>query len=552
MICLEKLENNMDSLTIGVIGGNEIARSLILASHRIGIFRIAILDENGNNSSAGQISDLSIEGSIQEEDKIRQLASISDVITIVDENVNTETLENLEKEGFNIIPSSSCIKILQNKYNQKLHLNNNNITIAEFNNVDSIEDLFENEYPFILKNKHNNNYYYLINNEEEVNDFILNNNELINNGKIYIEKYINYHKLLSTVVIKTINEIICYPIVEIIQNEDNLCEYVISPCQISNICSNNAEKLVLHSIQTLPGIGVFSIDMFLLQNDAILVHKISPKLKHSGYYTINCCDIDQFEMQLRCVMSLPCFKPNLKVNNSLMINIKAKETKFQSEELFKKSFSIPGSYSYWYNKVPNTIGQINGHIIITGNNMNELIIRSKLLNDLNIDSDINKLIEEKLNILGPEVGIILTDDVDVNYVKEISNIFDKFDISYELTIINPHMSPMKMFNYGQTAIERGLKIIIACNDYNYYISGMISSLTTLPVLSISNNSESFYRLAIPLTIPIACVSNHINAALLSIRILANNNCSHLKEKLDEYILFQEKEMNKKSLLMERK
>jgi phosphoribosylaminoimidazole carboxylase len=544
----------MDSLTVGVIGGNEIGRSLVQASQRIGTCRIAILDENGNNSPAGQISDLSIEGSIHEEDKIRQLASISDLITIADENVNVDILEKLEEEGYIISPSSSCIKILQNKYNQKLHLNNNNISTVEFNNIKSIEDLckndIDNKYPFILKNKnssYNNKDNYLINNKEELDDYINNNNEVINSN-IYLEKYINYNKLLSTIVVKTINDIKCYPIVEIIQNSDQSSQYIIAPCQMSNICSNNAEKIAMNCIQTLPGIGVFTINMFLLQNDTILINKISPKLNHSGYYSINCCDIDQFEMQLRCIMSLPCFKPILKINNSLMINIKAKETKFESEELYKKSFHIPGSYSCWYNKEENIKGQIIGHIIITGNNMNELINTSKFLNDLNIDLEVNILINEKLKILGPEVGIIMSDDVDVNYVKEISDIFDKFEISYELTLISPHITPTRMFNYAHTAIERGLKIIIACNDYNYHLSGVISSLTTLPVISVSTNVES----SLPLTTPIALVSNHINAALLSIRILSNNNYNNIKAKLDEFILFQEKEMNKKSFLMEKK
>ena len=124
----------MDSRTVGVLGGGQLGRMMIEAGHRLGI-RVAILDPGGASSPAGQLADLNIEGSFKDADKIRELASVCDVLTTEIEHVNTDILELLEREGKEIHPKPSTIRMIQDKYQQKLHLAAHHVPLPEFMDV---------------------------------------------------------------------------------------------------------------------------------------------------------------------------------------------------------------------------------------------------------------------------------------------------------------------------------------------------------------------------------------------------------------------------------
>ena len=75
--------------------------------------KVAVLDPGGKSSPAGQLADLVIEGSFNDESKIHELASVSDILTIEIEHVNTEPLLLLEKSNREVQPQSSTIKLIQ-------------------------------------------------------------------------------------------------------------------------------------------------------------------------------------------------------------------------------------------------------------------------------------------------------------------------------------------------------------------------------------------------------------------------------------------------------
>ena len=106
----------MDSRRVGVLGGGQLGRMMAEAGHRLGV-RIAALDPLGSKSPTGEVAELCIEGSFQDTDKVHELASLSDVITIEIEHVNVEALEALERSNHRVHPNSKTIKIIQvNKY----------------------------------------------------------------------------------------------------------------------------------------------------------------------------------------------------------------------------------------------------------------------------------------------------------------------------------------------------------------------------------------------------------------------------------------------------
>ena len=82
------------------------------------------------------------------------------------------------------------------------------------------------------------------------------------------------------------------------------------------------------------------------------------------------------------------------------------------------------------------------------------------------------------------VGIIMGSDSDLPVMSEAAKILDKLSIPYELTIISAHRTPQRMYDYAQSAVEKGLKVIIAGAGGAAHLPGMTAALTPLPVIGV--------------------------------------------------------------------
>jgi len=112
-------------LRVGCVGGGQLGRMMALEAPRLNI-SISFLDPMGADApaavalSADSSSSLVIKGNLHDPEKLRQLASSSDVVTVEIEHVGVDGLEVLEKEGVNVQPSSSVVRLIQDKYTQKV------------------------------------------------------------------------------------------------------------------------------------------------------------------------------------------------------------------------------------------------------------------------------------------------------------------------------------------------------------------------------------------------------------------------------------------------
>jgi 5-(carboxyamino)imidazole ribonucleotide mutase len=90
----------------------------------------------------------------------------------------------------------------------------------------------------------------------------------------------------------------------------------------------------------------------------------------------------------------------------------------------------------------------------------------------------------------PLVGIIMGSDSDLSIMKEAATILNLLEVPYELTVVSAHRTPQRMFQYGEGAAVRGLKVIIAGAGGAAHLPGMIASLTHLPVIGVPIKSSN--------------------------------------------------------------
>ena len=134
----------------------------------------------------------------------------------------------------------------------------------------------------------------------------------------------------------------------------------------------------------------------------------------------------------------------------------------------------------------------------------------------------------------PTIGIIMGSQSDWPTLKYSADILDEFDVVYETKIVSAHRTPDRLWEYGKSAINRGLNVIIAGAGGAAHLPGMMASKTRIPVIGVPiktqalSGIDSLYSIVqMPRGFPVATIAigsaGASNAALMALEILALND-----------------------------
>ena len=143
-----------------------------------------------------------------------------------------------------------------------------------------------------------------------------------------------------------------------------------------------------------------------------------------------------------------------------------------------------------------------------------------------------------------EVGIIMGSQSDWPTLREAASVLDELGVPYEAKIVSAHRTPDRLWTYGSTAVERGLKVIIAGAGGAAHLPGMMASKTRVPVIGVPVQTkalagvDSLYSIVqMPRGYPVATMAigaaGAANAGLLAAGILALTDPA-LAERLDAW------------------
>tara|TARA_B110000305_G_scaffold215430_1_gene252980 strand:- start:965 stop:2116 length:1152 start_codon:yes stop_codon:yes gene_type:complete len=357
---------------LGILGGGQLGKMLINEANKLNI-SCKVMDPNKEAPCSNLVENF-IVGDLLNYDDVYNFGKNVEVLTIEIENVNTDALKKLEEEGVKVYPSSENIKTIQNKSVQKNFYLKNNLPSSFFKTYDNVDDLINDaenkkcKYPFVWKSArfgYDGKGVKVINNIEDL--------KTLPNIECIIEDKISIKKELSVIVARNKrSQEKNFPTVEMEFNQENLVDKVICPAQISDDLNNKAIQLALKTSRAFNHIGLLSIELFITDNDEILINEVAPRPHNSGHHTIECCLISQFEQHLRAIFNLNLGSTSIKIPG-IMLNLVGEEKHF-GEAIYDNiegALKIPGASIHIYGKKDTKPHRKMGHITIVNKDLNK-------------------------------------------------------------------------------------------------------------------------------------------------------------------------------------
>lgn len=362
---------------IGIIGGGQLGLMISEAARTLGFASVVVLDPTPQ-CPASTVAE-QIVGSLKDPVALRQLADRSDVLTYEIEHINTAALQALQDDGVKIYPAPELLAVIQNKFEQKEFLAQHDIPVAPYLSVSSAADVERAAqqwgYPLVLKAKkdaYDGRGNARVNGPEDLAAALTK----LGDRELYVEKCLALDKELGIMIARNARgETSTFPVVEMLHERD-ICLTVLAPAPISAELQAEAEKIALLTIDTLQGIGIFGVEMFLDQAGKLWLNEIAPRPHNSGHYTIEACATSQYEQHLRAVTNLTLTPTTLLYPAAVMENILG-ERNGPAEVRWSQDYDHAHVFPHLYGKRETKIDRKMGHITAVGSELADVYQQAK-------------------------------------------------------------------------------------------------------------------------------------------------------------------------------
>lgn len=374
---------------LGLLGGGQLGKMLLTETRKFDI-ETYVLDPN-DKAPCKIGCNRFFKGDLMDFETVYQFGKQVDVLTFEIEHVNVPALEKLEKEGIKVYPSPKTLKMIQNKGIQKKFYIQHAIptaTYRHFEDINKLEKALKNKIvtvPFVWKSTqfgYDGNGVKIIKNKRDLVG--------LPNVECIAEAMIPFKNELAVIVARNPSgEIKTYPVVEMeFHATANQVEYVICPARIDDHIAEKARNMALNVSEKFNHVGLLAVEMFLTEEDQILVNEVAPRPHNSGHYSIEASYTSQFEQHLRAILDLPLGNTDSKVAG-IMVNLVGEEG-FSGDVIYENIEKI----LEWHGVTPHIYGKKQtrpfrkmGHVtIVNKNSIEARKIAEKVKNTIRVVS----------------------------------------------------------------------------------------------------------------------------------------------------------------------
>lgn len=347
--------------TIGIIGGGQLGRMMAISARYMG-YKVAVLDPTPNCPTA-QVADVQLTAAYDDMDAIKELTKISDVVTYEFENVDLEAAAYIEAEG-KLPQGALALEITQNREKEKTMIKELGLPVPKFAIVNNGEEakiaLQEFSIPAVIKTcrgGYDGKGQIKLETEADKEEAIRFAEE---QQHCIIEDWITFEKEISVVFSRaTSGEIAFFPISE---NEHR--DHILYKTTVPATVNKEIQKKAYHAAELLAEkmniVGTFAIEMFV-RGEEIYLNEMAPRPHNSGHYTIEACNVSQFDQHISAICGLPLKEVEL-LQPAVMVNILGEDV----EPLLEYLQTTTKGHSHLYGKADIKQKRKMGHITFIG------------------------------------------------------------------------------------------------------------------------------------------------------------------------------------------
>ncbi|MEI6949371.1 5-(carboxyamino)imidazole ribonucleotide synthase [Paraflavisolibacter sp. H34] len=357
---------------VGILGGGQLGRMLLQAAANYPVETYVL--ENDADCPAAHLCRHFIQGDIRDFEAVYRFGKNLDALTIEIENVNIDALEKLESEGVKVFPKPSVLRIIQNKVLQKEFYAGHRIPTPEYAILQSRSEIgnFPQLLPGVQKlatGGYDGRGVQVIEN--------LNTAASVGfDAHSVLEKKVRIKKEIAQIVAVGQNgKTALYPPVEMVFNKDlNQLDYQLCPAAIPQEVLWKSEAIALSVVRNLGSPGLFAVELFVDENNEVVVNETAPRVHNSGHHTIEAHFSSQFDMLWRIILNYPlgetkCLLPSVMVNIIGSDNHSGEARYLGLEDVL----SMDSAFVHLYGKRFTKPGRKMGHVTVLSSDRQDLI-----------------------------------------------------------------------------------------------------------------------------------------------------------------------------------
>lgn len=350
--------------TIGILGSGQLGRMSAMAAKSMG-YAVVIFDEV-KDGPASSCADLTIVAPFDDHDALDRFAMNTDVVTVEFENIPVEALQYL-KTRVPVRPSSSVVRICQDRVLEKEFLRNNGFPVAPFRVITSAAELAtgiaELNAPSILKTAALG-----YDGKGQISLSPGDNAEVIwailGSPRAVLEQRISFDSEASVICARSANgETSCFPVQANI-HRNGILDVTLAPAPLDVAVSAKAREIATAITEKLGAIGLITVELFVLPDGSLMVNELAPRPHNSGHHTLETSMTSQFAQHVRAVCGLPLGPVELR-SPGVMINLLG-DLWSGGEPDWELLLREPGLFLHLYGKNGAKPGRKMGHATLLG------------------------------------------------------------------------------------------------------------------------------------------------------------------------------------------
>jgi 5-(carboxyamino)imidazole ribonucleotide synthase len=359
------------------MGGGQLGRMFVHAAQRLG-YATVVLDPDAQ-SPAGMVSHQQVIRPYDDEAGLQQLAGLCDAVTTEFENVPAAALRTLAMT-LPVAPSSACVAMAQNRIEEKAHFTAcaavSGVSVAPYAVIETpaqLQAVPANLLPGILKTAR-------MGYDGKGQMRVKNAAELaaawaaLKQVPCVLEKLMPLKAECSVIVARGFDgSVVSFAPQRNVHVDGILAVTHAYPSNMSEAQSKRAQAATESIARQINYVGVLCVEFFMVddgsEHGGLIVNEMAPRPHNSGHYTMDACDVSQFDLQVHAMAGLPLPQPR-QHSPAIMLNLLG-DVWFDSTGKprtpdWQAALSLPGTHLHLYGKLDARPGRKMGHLNITG------------------------------------------------------------------------------------------------------------------------------------------------------------------------------------------